>query len=196
MIPRGLPDLGAPVGAGFAAFGRDGLVLSVPERLELAMRPDGLASLLVTVERSLALPPCGLLELGFTAPASSPAADLRGGVLEVVVALGVLAPLVPPVTLSASQLSGARVVIPLSADAAVLTSRLIADATVPVHAAVRLAFAAVAPRAPFKGRFNPRNLAELLATRFGSGATVPRETLGRALGELLGVGPWAPWTPR
>ncbi|MBB5084424.1 hypothetical protein [Nonomuraea endophytica] len=186
-VLQGLPDLGAPTGSGFAAFGRDGLIVSVPDRLELTRR-DGVPELMVSLERSLAFPPSGLLELAFNAFSSTPGvpADLRESVLELSVVLG---PISPPAVLAADQLLGARLAIALMPEAAQVIARLIEDATLPIDAAVRLAVRAVAPRAAFETVVDPRDLATRLAARLGTGARVTRPELVLALADLLGAGP-------
>ncbi|MFI6291906.1 hypothetical protein ACIBEJ_10000 [Nonomuraea sp. NPDC050790] len=188
-VLQGLPDLGAPAGGGFAAFGREGLVVSLPDRLDLARR-DGVPDLLVTLERSLDFPPSGLLELAFTTGSSTPGvpADVRESLLELSVKIG---PISPPTVLAADQLHGARLAISLRPEAAHVIARLVEDATLPIVAAVRLAVRAVAPRAAFQTRFDPRDLATRLATRLGTGARLTPDALATALAALLGAEPAA-----
>jgi hypothetical protein len=200
-VLRGLPDLGAPLGSGFAAFERTGLAIAVPDVLDLQRRPDGSAVLLITLERSLAFGPIGRLEVGFAAHAVAvpdplvpvAPAEISGGVLEVTALLGPVAErrLVPPLVLAPDQLTRGRIVTVLSPEAAVVASQLITDATLPVTAALRLFLPAVAARVPFETRFDPRRLAGQLTRRFGTAATVMPDELGEALDELLGGDPGA-----
>ncbi|SEG86492.1 hypothetical protein SAMN04489712_11995 [Thermomonospora echinospora] len=194
---QGLPDLAAPVGAGYAAFGRDGLVIAVPDRLTLLRGADGRAELLVTLERSTAFEPVGRLELALAAvtggtPADDGAdvvpAEPTGGVLNVTVQLGatVREQFLPPLSLAPDQVGRGRVVAVLPSRAATLAARLVEDATLPVTASLRLSLRAVAPRLPFTASFDPRRLATRLADRFGVHAAIEPEDLGAALDELLG----------
>ncbi|MCT9010795.1 hypothetical protein [Streptomyces rhizosphaerihabitans] len=205
----GLPDLGRPVpsvpGAAFRAFGDEGSLVLVPDALGLERQADGTAALLVTLLRGTGVPGgmSGRLEVGFAIdlpleaagralvaqalPAALVPAELDGGVLEVTAQLGTGAttPLAPPVVLSPDMLARAHVVVDLTAESAVLATRLIEDSALPVQAVIRLMFPAVAPRLPLALEFDRRRLAQLLAERFGAQAVVPEKALGEALDALL-----------
>src|SRR5262245_16093903 len=168
----GLPDLNSPLasvpGTAYRGFGRDGLVVAVPDRLALEAEPDGRPRLLLTLIRGggTATSTGGRLELGLSIesdlegigralaaqgmPASLTIADLDNGVLTIHALLGPLSPplLAPAQILPPDLLTRMRVVVELGAEASVIASRVIEDATLPVDATMRLVFRAVAPRVP------------------------------------------------
>lgn len=205
----GLPDLSFPVsgtpGTTYRAFDRDGLVVAVPDRLTLEAEPDGRPRLLLTLIRGggVAASIEGRLELGLSiesdlegigralaaqgVPALLAVADFEDGVLTIDALLGPLAPtpLAPPQILPPDLLTRMRVVVELSAEASVIASRLIEDATLPVEATMRLVFRAVAPRVPLAATYNPRAVAERLAARLGDGGVVTIEDLEGAIDALL-----------
>ncbi len=204
-----LPDLGSPVasvpGAAFDAFGGGGLVVLVPDDLELERQADGSAALLVTLLRSPSAPggAAGRIEIGFTVdlpfdsvgqalaaqgiPAGLVPGELLGGVLELTAQVGAdpATPLVPPVVLSPAMLARAHVVVDLLAESAVLAARLVKESALPVHAELRLRFPAVAPRVPLELEFDRQRVAQLLAERFGAQAVVSDTDLAEALDALL-----------
>jgi hypothetical protein len=204
-----LPDLSYPLtgipGAAYRGFGREGLVVAVPDRLRLEAEPDGRPRLLLTLLRGGggAASTGGRLELGLSiesdvegigrvlaaqgTPVSLVVADLEDGVLTIEALLGSLVPtpLAVPQILPPDLLTRARIVVELSAEAAGLASRLIEDATLPVNATMHLAFRAVAPRLPLATTYNPRAIAEGLAARLGDGSVVTIADLDSAIDALL-----------
>lgn len=214
MLPA-LPDLSFPLvgvpGAAYRGFGRDGLVVAVPDRLRLEAEPDGHPRLLLTLMRGggVAASTGGRLELGLSiesdvegigrvlaaqgTPVSLVVADLEAGVLTIEALLGSLVPtpLAPPQSLPPDLLTRARVVFELSAEAAGIASRLIEDATLPVQATMQLAFRAVAPRLSLAATYNPRVIAERLATRLGAGGIVTMTALESAFEASSRVPRWS-----
>ena len=205
-----LPDLSLPLagaaGAAFGGFERDGLVVAVPDRLTLEADSDGRPRLLLTLIRSSGqiASTGGRLEFGLSiesdltgigqalvargTPASLVVAELEGGVLTMHAALGPLTrtELSPPQTLPPDLLTRARFSIELAADAAVVVSRLIEEATLPLEATLRLRFRAVAPRIPLCVTYDPLVVAQQLATRLGAEAVIAMEDLESAIDALLG----------
>jgi hypothetical protein len=211
MMLAGVPDLSRPVesvpGSAYWSFGGTHVAL-VPDALSLERQEDGSPALLLTLIRpedaNAEAGRSGRLDVGFTVeaplrvvgealvaqriPARVVPAELVGGVLGVSTHLGTGADsqLVPPVELSPSMLTRARVVADLNFEGAVLARRLLEDRTLPVRALLRLAFPAVAPRVPLTLQFNRRRLAEVLAGRLGDGAVVAGQALTETLDALLG----------
>jgi hypothetical protein len=199
-----LPDLHSPLagvpGVAYRGFGRDGLVVAVPDRLTLEAEPDGRPRLLLTLLRGggNAASTGGRLELGLSiasdlagigralaaqgTPALLAGAELEEGVLTINAVLG---PLAPPQILPPDLLTRARLVVEFGAEAAVIAARLIEDATLPVEATLRLVFRAVAPRLPLAVTYNPRAVAKRLAARLGDAAVVTMADLESALDALL-----------
>lgn len=209
-ILRGLPDLGAPLaslpGTVFRAYEDSGLAVALPDRLDLERAADGTPVLLVTLVRS-EQEPYGRIEAGFAIgtrlgeigeaaarqsekegePLRVAAADLWGGVLEVTARLGPVTEeaLTPPLELAPDLLTRARVSVVLDPHAAVVASRLVEDATLPVTATLRLTLRAVAPRLPLATTIDPHETAARLAARFGAEATLTVEDLADGLDALL-----------
>src|SRR5688572_23955542 len=165
----GLPDLSFPVagapGTAYRGFGRTGLVVAVPDRLTLEADRDGRPRLLLTLIRGggTVASTGGRLEVGLSVesdlegigwalaaqgtPATLAVADLEQGILTIDVLVGPLArtPLAPPQIIPPDLLTRARVVMELGADAAVIASRVMDDATLPGH------------RRAFRQGYLPRN---------------------------------------
>ena len=194
----GLPDLAAPLpstsGRVFRAFGTAGLAVAVPDRLVLQRRVDGSPVLLLTVLRGPAgtggrfelgvtldadLDGVGRDLLGLAEPLRVATADPEDGVLEVSGPFGTVAAYLGP-----ELLLGARVDTALTAEGALLTATAIEDRGLGVDAVMRLAVRAVAPRLPLVAVIDPRQVAELLAQRFGPGAAVDAADLTAALDSL------------
>ena len=206
---QNLPDLSLPLpgvpGAAYRAFGRDGLVIAVPDRLTLEAELDGTPRLLVTLIRGggTSTTTGGRFELGLSiesdlegiggaiaaegTPASLAVADFAHAVLTITARLGPVAPtqLAPPMLLPPDLLTRARTVVELSADAAGIASKIIEDETLPVDATMRVAFRAVAHRMPFAITFNPRAVAERIAAQAGASAVTTVENFERVMDALL-----------
>jgi hypothetical protein len=120
-------------------------------------------------------------------PVSLVVADVENGILTLEAVLGSLVPtpLAPPHILPPDLLTRARVVVELSAEAAGIAARLIEDATLPVEATMRLAYRAVAPRLPLAATYNPRLVAEQLATRLGADGVVTMADFESTIDALL-----------
>ncbi|MFI8930571.1 hypothetical protein ACIG3E_23180 [Streptomyces sp. NPDC053474] len=208
----GLPDLGRPLdtlpGAAYQARDRLGLGVLLPSVLTLEPLPEGGVALLVTLLRE-GLKASGRIEAGFAVgtplteageaaatngtPLLLSAAEPLRGVLEVSARFGTPgAALAPPVALGPDTLTTTRVVAELPADAAVLAARLVRDGTVPVDAALRLTFQAVAPTLPLRATVDPQALLATLTQRFGPGAAVPFDRLATALDEAVFGAPSQP----
>jgi hypothetical protein len=207
----GLPDLGAPMrnlpGLVYAAFAQSGVAVVVPDRIVLDRAPDGTPALALTLLRGgpsatregarldLGLSPiadldaigAALIETG--APARLSMAEPEHGVLVVEARLGPVAPeiLVPATELAPDVIGRAPVLAYLAPEAALLAERLIADATLPVDATLRLSFLAVARRLPLAITIDPQATAAELAGRFGEGAELGLDGLAHAMAGLLGL---------
>ena len=175
----GLPDLGAPMrdlpGLVYAAFGQNGLAVVVPDRIVLDRAPDGTPALALTFLRGgpTAIRQGARLELGLSAiadlegigaalieagePARLTMAEPEHGVLTVAARLGPVGPefLLPPTALAPDVIGRAPAMAYLTPEAAVIAEKLIADATLPVGATLRLSFLGVAPRAAACGHDRP-----------------------------------------
>jgi hypothetical protein len=208
MLPA-LPDLNFPLtgvpGVAYRGFGRDGLVVVVPDRLTLETEPDGRPRLLLTLIRGggVNVSTGGRLELGLSiesdlegigrvlaaqgTPVALAVADFEDGIFTIDAVLGALVPtpLASPQILPPDLLTRARIVVEIGAEASVMASRLIEDATLPVNATMRLAFRAVAPRLPLAATYNPHAVAERLAARLGEGGVVTIADLESAIDALL-----------
>lgn len=208
----GLPDLDRPLdvlpGAAFQARDRLGLGVVLPSVLTLEPLPEGGVALLVTLLRE-GLTASGRIEVGFAvgtplteageaaATSGTPlllsAAEPLRGVLELSARFGTLgAALGPPVVLGPDALTTTRVVAELPADSAVLAARLVRTGTVPVDAALRLTFQAVAPTLPLRATVDPQALLATLTQRFGPGAVVPFDRLATAVDEAVFGAPSQP----
>ncbi|MFI6642536.1 hypothetical protein [Streptomyces sp. NPDC050504] len=208
----GLPDLDRPLdilpGAAFQARDRLGLGVVLPCALTLEPLPDGGVALLVALLRE-GPTTGGRIEAGFAvgtplteageaaATSGTPlllsAAEPLRGVLELSARFGTIgAALLPPVVLGPDTLTTTRVVAELPADSAVLAARLVRAGTVPVDAALRLTFRAVAPTLPLRATVDPRALLDTLTRRFGPGAVLPFDRLATALDEAVFGAPSQP----
>ncbi|KND28716.1 hypothetical protein [Streptomyces acidiscabies] len=204
----GLPDLGHPLaalpGAAFRARDLLGLGVLLPSDLTLEPLPEGGVALLVTLLRE-GLTAVGRIEAGFAvaapltaageaaAASGTPlllsAAEPLSGVLEVTTGLGKL---FPPVLLGPDTLTTTRVVAELPAEPAVLAARLVRTGTMPLDAALRLTFRAVAPTLPLRATVDPQALLATLTHRFGPNAVLPFDTLATALDEAVFGAPSRP----
>jgi hypothetical protein len=207
----GLPDLGVPMrhlpGLVFAAFGKNGVAVVFPDRIMLDRAPDGTPALALTFLRGgpTATRQGARLELGLSAvadleaagaalteagePARLIMAEPEHGVLAVDARLGPVAPetLLPATELAPDVIGRARVVAYLTPEAALVAEQLIADATLPVGATLRLSLLGVAPRLPLAITIDPHAAAAELAGRLGEGAELGLDGLAHAMDGLAGL---------
>lgn len=144
----GLPDLDALLpqvpAVAYRAFGRNGLVVAVPDQLRLDLDSDGRPRLLLTLVRGgggNGVWTTDRLELGLmvecdfegigralaadATPGLVSVAELEGGVLSLAATLGPLAPLplAPAQALPPEMLTRMRAIVELDAEAAVVAAR-------------------------------------------------------------------------
>jgi hypothetical protein len=206
----GLPDLARPLpgfaGDVYAAFGRNGMHVVLPQRLVLLASADGSPELRLSLLRSVdatGVHSSGRLEIAVSlesdleriaalladtkTPGALTIAELERGVFWLEALLGPLAPaaLAQARALSAAELGRVRVVSELGSEAASIAERVLTEGSLPLFARLSVGFLAVPPRLPLAVTLDLRRAAEQLEARLGADARAGAGELESAFWTLL-----------